>query len=271
MVQVNSKEDFIRALSEHQFDLVLSDFSVPGYNGLEALALTQTTQPEAPFILVSGTLGEDQAVESLKSGATDYVLKGRLARLVPAVRRALAESRKRMELRLAEEAIHQSEYKYRHLFENLGDAAFLVEAENRRVVDTNPQAERLLERPRAQIVGRSLESILSPAALEEFRRSFQAACSSELQAISTPKSWREAAVLSRLPLAQLPSCFMAEDPSSRFIATSRNACGRRSGFANRPVFWIWPRTSSSFATSRAGCSMATKHANGCSAKESTPW
>ena len=88
---VNSRAAFVAALERGKFDLVLADFALPGFNGLSALALLRKKFPETPFILLSGTVGEEQAVESLKSGATDYVLKDRLTRLVPAVRRAMLE------------------------------------------------------------------------------------------------------------------------------------------------------------------------------------
>jgi signal transduction histidine kinase len=99
---VEDKDGFATALAQKQFDVILSDYGLRGYDGLTALELAQKTQPDVPFILVSGTLGEEQAVESFKTGATDYVLKSRLTRLTPAVRRALQDARKRAELKEAE-------------------------------------------------------------------------------------------------------------------------------------------------------------------------
>ena len=83
---------FLQALERGGVDLVLADFSLPGANGLEALRLARQVKPEVPFIIVSGVIGEEAAVDSLKSGATDYILKDRLSRLTPAVRRALEEA-----------------------------------------------------------------------------------------------------------------------------------------------------------------------------------
>ena len=99
---VNNRADFVAALEREQFDLVFADFALPGFNGLSALALLRKKHPEVPFILVSGTVGEERAIESLKSGATDYVLKERLARLVPAVRRAMLEVEQQIERKRAE-------------------------------------------------------------------------------------------------------------------------------------------------------------------------
>jgi signal transduction histidine kinase len=90
---VQTKDDFRAALQTGQFDLIISDHALPSFDGLAALALAKTAAPEVPFIFVSGTIQEEAAIESLKQGATDYVLKDRPRRLVSAVRRAVAEGR----------------------------------------------------------------------------------------------------------------------------------------------------------------------------------
>lgn len=107
VTQVQTREDFEAVLEEKSFDLVLADYSLPAFDGLSALKITQEIRPELPFVLVSGTLGEERAIEALKSGATDYVLKHRLERLVPAVLRAISEAEKRKERKRAEEAIRE--------------------------------------------------------------------------------------------------------------------------------------------------------------------
>jgi signal transduction histidine kinase len=104
---VRTKETFEHAITENHFDLILSDYAIPGYDGLSALAFVRKTQSGVPFIFVSGKLGEEQAVNSLKSGATDYVLKNRLNRLAPAVRRALSEAEAQIQRKQAEEAVHE--------------------------------------------------------------------------------------------------------------------------------------------------------------------
>src|SRR5579862_363598 len=90
--RVDTREDYLKELDECKPDLILSDYSLPGFNGHDALALAKEKCPETPFIFVTGTMGEEVAIETLKSGATDYVLKTRLTRLVPAVSRALREA-----------------------------------------------------------------------------------------------------------------------------------------------------------------------------------
>src|SRR5262249_37340304 len=90
---VNCREDFARALSGGKYDLILSDHRMPGFDGDEALRFVRTNYEHLPFIMLTGELGEDRAIETIKRGATDYVLKGNLARLVPSIERALREAR----------------------------------------------------------------------------------------------------------------------------------------------------------------------------------
>ena len=93
VARVETREAFLAALERRDVDIILSDFMLPSFDGFTALAIATETRPDLPFILVSGTLGEESAIESMKRGATDYVLKDRLSRLGPAVRRALEERR----------------------------------------------------------------------------------------------------------------------------------------------------------------------------------
>jgi len=92
IVRRDTKEAFIEELQKKNFDMIFADCALPEFDGLNALELSHQYVPEIPFIFVSGTIGEEIAIESLRSGATDYVLKERLSRLVPAVRRAMAEA-----------------------------------------------------------------------------------------------------------------------------------------------------------------------------------
>jgi signal transduction histidine kinase len=112
---VDNRAAFIRELEERPPDLILSDFSLPTIDGYEALALAREKYPNAPFIFVTGTLGEEVAIETLKRGATDYVLKHRLARLVPSVHRAMREARDGIERQQAEERLRESHKQLRAL------------------------------------------------------------------------------------------------------------------------------------------------------------
>ena len=107
-----SRPEFEAALERGPYDLIISDFTLPAYDGLEALALVQRSQNPLPFIFFSGTIGEEIAVESLKTGATDYVIKQRPQRLVAAVRRALRETAERSRRARTEAALRQSEERF---------------------------------------------------------------------------------------------------------------------------------------------------------------
>jgi signal transduction histidine kinase len=105
--RVHTRDEFEAALDGGEIDLILSDYSMPAFDGLSALEIAHTKHPDLPLIFVSGTLGEEKAIDSLKNGATDYILKGRLGRLAPAVKRAMQEvdarrERERLEARFIE-------------------------------------------------------------------------------------------------------------------------------------------------------------------------
>ena len=161
-VRVETRGEFLEALEESELDLILSDYTMPGFNGRDALAMAREKRPEVPFLFVSGTIGEDAAVEALKNGATDYVLKHRLVRLIPAVDRALREVAEHAERIRAEEAMRQSEYKYRELFESLSDAAFLADEKTGKIIDTNRAAEKLIGFTRGEILGRNQTRFFAP-------------------------------------------------------------------------------------------------------------
>src|SRR5205814_286309 len=106
--RVETRNEFLSALKGGAFDVILSDFSLPTFDGKAALGLAREKCPGTPFLFVSGTLGEDAAIESLKDGATDYVLKNKLSRLGPAIKRALREKQEQSQRRQAEENLHRS-------------------------------------------------------------------------------------------------------------------------------------------------------------------
>ncbi len=161
LVRVDTRADFIARLEEKNFDLIFSDYTMPDFNGREALLLAREKCPEIPFLFVSGTIGEDTAIEALKNGATDYVLKHRLMRLIPAVDRALREAEERAERDRAERAMRESEHKYREVFECLADAAFLADAKSGKIIDTNRCAENMLGCGRGEILGRKISHLLA--------------------------------------------------------------------------------------------------------------
>src|SRR3989442_472291 len=107
--RVDTRQEFLDALTEHAPDLILSDHGLPAFHGFSALAIAQEKVPDVPFIFVTGSLGEEMTIKALKSGATDYVLKHQLTKLSPAVHRALRQAEERAKRREAEEALRRSE------------------------------------------------------------------------------------------------------------------------------------------------------------------
>jgi signal transduction histidine kinase len=107
LVRAKTQAEFQKALEEDYFDLILSDYSLPGFDGISALEMARRLVPDLPFIFVTATMGEEVAIETLKSGATDYVLKQRLERIVPSVRRAMREAEERRARQQAEAELKQ--------------------------------------------------------------------------------------------------------------------------------------------------------------------
>jgi DNA-binding response OmpR family regulator len=109
ITRVDTEAALLASVEQGGIDLILADYSLPSFDGISALKFAMKACPDVPFIFVSGTLGEEVAIEALKIGATDYVLKTSLSRLVPSVLRALRENTQRAERKRAEEALRQSE------------------------------------------------------------------------------------------------------------------------------------------------------------------
>src|ERR1700704_2180457 len=109
VTRVDTQAALLASLERGGIDLILSDYTLPSFDGISALKFAMKACPDVPFIFVSGTLGEEVAIEALKIGATDYVLKTRLSRLVPSVVRALREATGRAERKKAEQSLRRSE------------------------------------------------------------------------------------------------------------------------------------------------------------------
>jgi PAS domain S-box-containing protein len=128
---------FVDALGGNAIDLILADYSLPSYDGMLALARASAEAPTVPFIFVSGSLGEDLAIEALHHGATDYVLKQRIDRLGPAVRRALREVEEHQHLADAEDRLRDSERRYREIFNATHEAILVYDPAGGQFLDAN--------------------------------------------------------------------------------------------------------------------------------------
>src|SRR5439155_12820267 len=139
--RVHSEADFRRELDEFQPHLVISDFSMPQFSGRKALAIARESRGDIPFIFISGTIGENVAVDMMKAGADDYVMKNNLARLLPALERELREAEVRRGRSLAEERLHESEAALHraHLMARIAHVVTGADGSFERWSDTLPQ------------------------------------------------------------------------------------------------------------------------------------
>ncbi|MCX6270944.1 MAG: PAS domain S-box protein [Bacteroidetes bacterium] len=124
---VDNEKDFHSTLEQQNIDIVLSDYNLPNYSGSVALKLILSKYPQIPLVFVSGTMGEHAAIESLLNGATDYVLKDKLERLVPAINRAIREAKLKQEYQEAVESVRQREELYRILVEGMNEGLMRVD------------------------------------------------------------------------------------------------------------------------------------------------
>ena len=130
-VRVDTADGMEAALNQQSWDIVIADYSLPSFSGLDALKLLLRRKLDLPFIIVSGTIGEDIAVAAMKAGAHDYIIKGNLTRLVPAVERELREAQERYRRHSAEQAFQESEDRFRTLCSSAPVAIFQTDAKGR--------------------------------------------------------------------------------------------------------------------------------------------
>ena len=140
---VSNKENYLKSLDEDEYDLIFCDYKVPSFNGLEALKIARNKLTEIPVIFISGTIGEERAVELLKSGATDYILKNNTSRLPVAVERALHEVEERKKLKAARESLRKSEEQFRNIFENASVGIYKT-TEDGKIIAANPAFIKML-------------------------------------------------------------------------------------------------------------------------------
>ncbi|MDZ8118723.1 PAS domain-containing response regulator [Pontiella agarivorans] len=157
--RVETREAYLAGLCSEEYDLILSDYTLPAFDGLTALSLLLQQEKEIPFILVSGTVGEEFAINSLKAGATDYVLKERLSRLAPVVYRALEEQQERQERKRVEQQLRTVNARFRAIVETAKDAIITTDSQGF-VKDWNPAAERVFGYTAQEMKGRLVTHML---------------------------------------------------------------------------------------------------------------
>lgn len=158
---VQTEEDFLRELAEFVPDIVLSDYSMPSFDGLTAVRLAKIHSPITPVIIVTGSVDEETAVECMKSGAANYVIKEQIIRLGTAIIRALEDRRHNIERLIAQNALIESEARYKSLF-NLSPVAIILQNADGIVIDVNETFTTIMGYPKEEIVGYSIAKITPP-------------------------------------------------------------------------------------------------------------
>jgi PAS domain S-box-containing protein len=158
---VQSPGEFVEKLSNERYAVILCDYRLGGWTGMDALLTLRQLDKDIPFILISGTVGEDLAVEFIKKGAADYVLKDRMARLPLVIRRALEEKSLREARRRFEEELRASEERYRDLVENANDIVYTLDLQGN-LTSFNKAGERITGYNRDEILEHSLGEVMQP-------------------------------------------------------------------------------------------------------------
>jgi PAS domain S-box-containing protein len=180
--RVETADAMRAALAGGSWDILISDYIMPRFGGLEALQLLKETGLEIPFIIVSGKIGEDIAVDAMRSGAQDYIIKGNLSRLAPAVERELREAEIRRKRKKAEEALRESEVKIHAMAAAATDAVVMMDG--RGIISYwNPAAARIFGYTEEAVIGRPLAALLVP---HQYRRAFKSGLTKFLQSGKGP-------------------------------------------------------------------------------------
>jgi PAS domain S-box-containing protein len=156
--RVETPEAMRAALETQEWDVILCDYSMPHFDALSALALLKETGLELPFIIISGTIGEEVAVEAMRAGANDYLMKDKLARLAPTIERELHEAENRRARQRAEQALKGSEAEMRALFEAMTDVILVLDAEGRHL-KMAPTRSASLYKPAAERIGKTVHEV----------------------------------------------------------------------------------------------------------------
>lgn len=189
VVLVSTKAGFESAVDKEDFDVVLADYLLPGYSGLDALQFFRQRCAETPFLLVSGTIGEQAAIDSLRSGATDYVLKNWPDRLIPALLRAAQEATERKQRRQAQTQLHRREKYFRALTENTLDILTILNQEGLYLYNS-PSVKRVLGYEPQELAGRSAFPFICPEDLQQAEKAFAEAISHPDRTVRTEFRFR---------------------------------------------------------------------------------
>ncbi|HEY6170207.1 MAG TPA: PAS domain S-box protein [Verrucomicrobiae bacterium] len=160
--RVETRDEFMNQLEHYHPDVILSDHGLPSFDGFTALAIAKDKFPDIPFIFVTSALGEDFTIQTFESGATDYVLKSQLAKLVPTIQRALREADARKKHDEAEQALRESEERFRMLVEGVKDYAIYMLDKEGRITSWNAGAEWMKGYRAQEVIGENFSKFFLP-------------------------------------------------------------------------------------------------------------
>lgn len=183
--QIRSQPEYEKALQTGRYDVVLSDYTLPGWTGMDALVIARRNQPAAPFVFVSGTIGEERAIQALQAGATDYVLKENLRRLVPAIERAVEEAQARKQRLHDHRELVQSRHFLERVTEAVPDLIYIYDVTARRITYLSGKAELILGTPAPDTVCDPLDRVHphDRSSIEEMAESFRSSSGSEVREV----------------------------------------------------------------------------------------
>ncbi len=171
--RVETQKGMEQALEKHSWDIILSDYSLPQFSGRAALEVYKQKDLDIPFIVVSGAIGETTAVEMMKAGVHDYLIKGNLARLGPAIEREVRDAEVRRERKRAELALLESENRYRSLIETMQDGVSLINTRGLILYANRRKAEMLGFNDSKDIIGLNLMEFIAPEDQEVIVNNYQ--------------------------------------------------------------------------------------------------
>src|SRR3989304_8095386 len=201
--RVTTEESFQKALKKFKPDIILADYKLPKFDGISALQFVKKNHPDIPFIFVSGYIGEELAIETLKNGAKDYVLKDNLSRLVPSVRRALNDYEEQIKRKQAEEALRDSEEKLRAILDNTPSVVYIKDFQGR-FIFINRQFANLFHIKRDELKGKTPHDCfpkeIADTHLANDRKVFESKMSMEFEEIAPQDDGLHTYVSAKFPL-----------------------------------------------------------------------
>ena len=160
LFHVQNKNDFKISLKTMKFDVILADFSLPDIDGYGILYMVRQINPDIPTIILSGTINEEIAIDTLKYGAVDYIFKSKLEKLIPSIESALIKGEKLKKKRRAENELILSEAKFRTIFNHFTEMVFVIDPYSQCILELNDQVEENLGYTRSDVLGKKINVII---------------------------------------------------------------------------------------------------------------